>query len=246
MGAITIQCNQNAMISSSAIPLFLTNISEFGGALEALVFQQIGFLSKQIFHSGKNIKAARVSYTRLQKYIPTATRRTIIKVVANLKSCGAILVFKTKRVNLLSINDAYEFKTKSDEKADPAMLVFPVLLKKFTLLETIALQQIHMRCKDFDGSFWMIRTCDQLQCEIFPFVSTATVYRLVASLRQKGLVYVKPYVTEDGVVNSYRVNYHKLAELLDLPIPEALPPKSNKSVKWTDPVFPLGHPQPVA
>jgi hypothetical protein len=246
MESIVIQCNKNALLSSPAIPLFLTNVSEFGGALEALVYQQIGFLSKQIFHGGKNIKAARVSYTRLQKYVPTATRRTIIKVIADLKNCGAIFVYRTKRVNLLSINSEYQFKTKNDDKADAAMLVFPALLMKLTLLETIALQQIHMRCKGFDGSFWMISTCNQLQCQIFPFVSLTTVSRLVASLRQKGLIYVKPYVTEDGVVNSYRVNYHKLAELLDLPIQEAIPPKSNKFVKWINPVFPLGHPQPVA
>jgi len=241
MKQITIQCNQKALLSSSVIPLFLSHISEFGGIVEALAYQQIGFLSKQIYHDGQYIEAARISYTRLQKQIPTVTRNTIIKVVAALRDCGAILVIKTKRVNLLTINDQYQFKTTKGEKGDSPMLVFPELLKQLTLLEAIALQQIHLRCIGHDGSFWVIRTCNQLRCEIFPFVSSATVSRLVASLQWKGLVYVKPYLTDEGsVVNSYRVNYQKLAELLDVPIPEACPPVSHHFGKWVNPVYPLG------
>ena len=240
MKPISIQCYQNSMLSSSAIPLFPSNICEFGGALEALVYQQIRFLSKQIYYDGHTINAARLSYTRLQKHIPAVTRRTIIKVIADLKNCGAIFVYQTKRVNLLSINDGYQFKTKNDDKADAAMLVFPALLMKLTLLETIALQQIHMRCIGYDGSYWMIRTCSQLQSQIFPFVSLATVSRLVASLRRKELIFVKPYQSDDGPVNSYRVNYKGVAELLGLPVPEVLPPVAKHFGKWTDPVYPVG------
>ena len=241
MKQVTIQCTGNALLNSPSIPLFLKNTSEFGGIVEALVYQQIKFLSGQKVHDGQNIQAARVSYTRLQKHIPTVTRNTIIKVVSALRDRGAIFVIKTKRVNLLAINDEYQFKTIKGEKGDPPMLVFPELLKQMTLLEAIALQQIHLRSSGCDGSIWMIRTCKQLQAQIFPFVSSATVSRLVASLRQKGLVFMKPYLTnEDVVVNSYRVNYKKLAELLDVPIPEAFPPKLKTFGKWVNPLEPLG------
>ena len=225
MTQVTIQCNRNALLSSSVIPLFPSNIAEFGGVVEALVYQQIKFLSGQKVHEGQNIHAARVSYTRLQKHIPTVTRNTIIKVVATLRKRGAIFVIKTKRVNLLAINDEYQLK----------------LLKQMTLLEAIALQQIHLRSSGNDGSIWLIRSCKELQSQIFPFVSSATVSRLVASLRQKGLVFVKPFMTnEDVVVNSYRVNYKKLAELLDVPIPEVSPPKPKHFGKWVNPLDPLG------
>jgi len=241
MTQVTIQYKKDALLSSSVILLFPSNISEFGGIIEALVYQQIKFLSGQKVHDGQNIQAARVSYTRFQNHIPAVTRNTLIKVVAALRERGAIFVIKTKRVNLLAINDEYQFKTIKGEKSESPMLVFPELLKQMTLLEAIALQQIHLRSSGNDGSVWLIRSCKQLQSQIFPFVSSATVSRLVASLRQKGLVFVKPYVTnEDVVVNSYRVNYKKLAELLDVPIPEASPPKPKHFGKWVNPLDPLG------
>lgn len=236
----TIQCNKNAILSSASIPLFYHYITEFGGVLEALIYQQIDYLAKPVFHDGMNFKAARISYTRLQKHIPSVTRRTIIKAVAVLRDCGAIRVFETKRVNLLAINHEYQFTAIKSEGNSP-MLVFPELLKKMRLLDAIALQQIHLRCVGKDGSVWLIRTLNQLQSQIFWFVSLATVKRLIASLRRQELIYVKPYSGDDGVVNSYRVNYQKLAELIGVPVPEVMPP-AKSSGKWTSPVYPLGPP----
>lgn len=241
MKNVSIQCNKDAMLSSASIPLFPINVSEFGGVLEALVYQQIGYLSESIFYDGVYIKAVRISYTRLQKHIPSTTRRTIIKVVAVLSHCGAIKVIKTKRVNLLTRNEEYKFKTLADEHNGARMLVFPELLEKLSLLEAIVLQQIHVRCVGKDGSVWMIRTYRQLQSQLFPFVSLATVTRLVTGLRRQELLYMKPYTGDDGVVNSYRVNYQKVAELLGVPVPEVMPPKPKSFGEWINPVYPLVH-----
>jgi hypothetical protein len=232
----TIQCNKNALLSGSSIPLFQRNIIEFDGVLGALIYQQINYLSESRFHNGMNIKAARVSYTRLQEHIPSVTRRSIIRAVAALRDCGAIKVFDTKRVNLLAINDEYQFKSVNE--GNSPMLVFPELLKKMRLLDAIALQQIHLRCVGKDGSLWVTRTLDQLQSQIFWFVSLATVKRVIASLRRQELIYVKPHSCDDGVVNSYRVNYQKLAQLIEVPVPEVVPPAKH-SGRWKNPVFPL-------
>ena len=241
MKAITIQCSKAAMLSGAAIPLLPINVIEFGGISEALVYQQIVFLTKTIFHDHEEILAARISYTRLQKQIPSVSRRWIIEVVANLEQLGAIKVIRTNRVNLFQINSDYKYKTNKNVSNTATLLVFPELIRKVCPIEAVALQQIHLRCRSFDGSVWMIRTCNQLHDEIFHFISLSTVKRMIASLVKKQLVYVKPYSDDDRVVNSYRVNYLKLAELLGIPVPDVAPPtKKELYGKWVNPVFPLG------
>ena len=160
---VVICVDKRAMLSGMCIPLHPRNVREFGGLQQALVYQQIAYLSKPIHHEGEKVNAVRMSYTRLQGCIPSVSRRWMIAVVAKLVEQGAVKVIKTKRVNLLAVNADYEFKTQEDEGRQSINVSFPGLLKKLSVIEAILLQQIHIRCVGSDGSVWVIRSCRQLQ-----------------------------------------------------------------------------------
>src|SRR5205807_9024224 len=63
----------------------------------------------------------------------------------------------TKRVNVIVLNEDFEFDTQPTDQNQAVMLVFAQLACKVGLLEAIALQQIHIRCHLYDGSHWAIR-----------------------------------------------------------------------------------------
>jgi len=236
---IVIQTNKSAMLSGACIPIQPKIVFEFGGINEALIYQHIGYLSKAIIHHGETIQATRLSYTRLTKMIPSMSRRWAIEMVAKLETQGALTVIKTKRVNLLALNPDYKFKTQEISDSNTQFLVFPELLKHMSPIDAILLQQIHIRCVGNDGSVWVIRSRTQIRNEILTFVSLPTVNRAASRLEKSGLLFVKPYEKDDGVVNSYRVNYIKLAELIGLPSPVDVKPYMNgASGKWTSPLYP--------
>ena len=75
------------------------------------------------------------------------SRRWTIAVVRKMSDQGALKITKTKRVNLLSVNAQYEFKTPETPGNSTPLLVFPELLKRMSIVDSILLQQIHIRCK---------------------------------------------------------------------------------------------------
>ena len=236
---LVVQINSSAMLSGMCIPLQPRNVLEFGGINQALIYQQIEHLSGPVICGSECIQAARISYTRLARMIPSMSRRWTIAVVGKMVDQGALKITKTKRVNLLSVNAHYEFKTQETPGSSTPLLVFPELLKKLHVVDSILLQQIHIRCKGMDGSVWVIRSRRQLHSEILNFVSLATVNRAATRLEERGLLLVKPYEGSDCVVNSYRVNYIKLAELLSLPMPiDVKADKYGSQEKWTSPLYP--------
>lgn len=244
---LIVQVKKPAMLSGMCIPLQSRNVVEFGGINQALVYQQLGYLSKPMFYGGENIHAVRMSYTRLAKIIPSISRRWSIAIIAKLVERDALKIIKTKRVNLLSVNADYNFKTEKTPGNITPLLVFPELLKIVSPAEAILLQQIHIRCMGVDGSVWVIRSRGQLHSQILSFVSLATVNRAVSNLEKCGLLFVKPYIDEDSVVNSYRVNYIKLAEMLSLPMPTVLETNSNvPQGTWTSPLHPKVSPKGIA
>lgn len=228
------------MLSGPSLILRPRWAREFDGVAEGLVYEQLRYRIKSSELTHEDRPALRSSYTRLQRQLPFYTRRWIMEIVRRLQSTGTIEVVNTKRVNLFVLNDAYEYKVKSTGQNSAAMLLFPALACKVGVLEAVALQQIHLRHYFADGHHWAIRSLSRWQSESFMFIGIATVQRLFARLRQEGLVLVRSYADDAGHVNSYRVNYVKVAEVLGLPTPVFKTPQGEDAEDWLDPFHPMG------
>jgi len=237
---LTIELCKQALLSGSSVlmlrPIFAISL---GGVAEALVFQQLYYKAGGFADEYEN-HTARFSYTRLQKQLPFFTRRWIIEIINRLEKKGAIKVIRSSRVNVYTLDGTYNFVQLTPQNS-AAMLVFPELACKVGLMEAVALQQIHIRNYDTDGSNWVIRSLNQWHSDVFMFSSIATVRRLFSKLAKQNLIYVKPYHGEEGTVNSYRVNYVELASALGIYLPEVIVPKPNgwSDGYWTNPLNPF-------
>lgn len=240
MSELQIQLGKKALLSGKTLLLRPFLAVHFGVA-QALLTTQVMFLSKQIVHQGVNLNAARISYTRLQKHLPFFSRRWIIATVRSMEKKGVLEVIRTGRVNILAANGQADVgEEHPSPSAGAIMLVFPALACAVGLHEAIILQQIHIRCCEYDGSMWAIASFRRWHSDILPFFSIATIKRLISKLREAGLIHVTDYHSEDGVVNRYRVNYLNLAKVLGVPVPAVeAPPAEWNSDDWINPLYPI-------
>lgn len=176
-------------------------------------------------------------------------------MIGDLERCEVIRAHRTGRVNVyVPIYSVTSLIAAAAEVLPKAIsnnyIVIPSLAEKIGLKAAIVLQQIHIRIHKEDGSTYFIRSLEQWHSETFPFWGAATIKRIFVFLRKLNLIVVKPYRREDdGVVNSYRVNYIGVAELLGLPVPNVENPyeqdpknANDKSWQnWTNPVTLLKH-----
>lgn len=238
--ALEIQVHRQAMLNGPVLMLRPVWALSVGGVAEGLVYQQLIFRAGGWDDDGHSV---RFSYTKLQRQLPFFTRRWLIEIIKRLEAKGAISVGRGARVNTYTVIGKYDGHPEATDQNTAAMLVFPQLACKVGLMEAVALQQIHIRSHIYDGSSWVIRTFHQWQSEVFMFLGLATVKRLFAKLRNQGLIFVKPYHSENAIVNSYRVNYLRVAEVLGLPPPCVSPPKSGGgSNDWKNPLYPIEQP----
>ncbi len=213
-------------------------IAEMLGINDAMVFTQLLYragLSKLKVEEGPVV---RFSYTKIQKQIPFFTKRTIINIISRLEARKAIAVFRSKRVNEIGIiGDAVcaYLKANITEKNRSPMVVYPQLAKLIGLNEAIIIQQIHMRHFNDISGFWVIKPYHVWQSDVLMFMSIGVVKRAFAKLKAMNLIYVKPYTSDYAVTNAYRVNYLKVAEILQLPIS---PPKIVDEKWWVNPLYP--------
>jgi hypothetical protein len=238
---LEIQLHKPAMLTGDVLTLRPFWALEFGSLARGLVFQQLLYRAKGFENSDGESATIRFSYTKLQAQIPFYTRRWIIKIISELRDMNAIEVTRTRRVNIITMNGKRPSLQKATLQNKATMLIFPSLVSKIGLLESIALQQIHIRHHNSDGSMWVIRSFAQWQTDVFMFLGIATVKRTFASLRAQNLIYVKPYNGEDATVNSYRVNYLRVAEVLNIDPPEIIKPKKNGAGAWKNPLYPNGN-----
>ena len=82
---------------------------------------------------------------------------------------------------------------------------------------------------------WVIRPFHKWQSDVLMFMSLGVVKRVFAKLKEMELIYVKSYSSDYAVTNAYRVNYLKVAEVMQLTI---LEPKVDKSKDWINPIYP--------
>jgi hypothetical protein len=212
-----------------------------GGDLQGIVFHQLSYLSRDMSVGMGLEKGRRISLTRLQRQLPFVGRRRLIQVLQDLEGHGCFKVERTRRVNvyfpLITIDTL--LKAAADPSESPAFLsnyiVIPTLAEKIGLKNAIVLQQIHLRTHGEEGSNFVIRSLEQWQAQTLPFWGIATIKRIFAKLRALNLVIVRPYRREDdGIVNSYRLNYIGLAELLSLPMPQVKNPYEQNPKNWWD------------
>jgi hypothetical protein len=238
---LEIQLHKQAMLTGNVLTLRPIRALEFGSVARALVFQQLLFRAKGLENSNGESATVRFSYTKLQAQVPFYTRRWIIEIIKELRHLNAIEVTRTKRVNIITLNGEQKHSVEITPQNSAMMLIFPSLASKIGLLESIVLQQIHIRHYDSDGSMWVIRSFAQWQADVFMFLGIATVKRTFANLKAQNLIYVKPYNGEDATVNSYRVNYLRVAELLNIDPPVVVEPKGKGYLKWKNPLYPIGN-----
>jgi hypothetical protein len=212
-----------------------------GGDLQAIVFHQLLYLSRDMSVGMGWEKGRRISLTRLQRQLPFIGRRRLIQVLQDLEERGYFKVERTRRVNVYfpQISIDVLLKAAAAETESQAFLsnyiVIPTLAEKIGLKNAIVLQQIHLRTRGEEGTNFFIRSLEQWQAQTFPFWGIATIKRIFAKLRALNLVIVRPYRREDdGIVHSYRINYVGLAELLSLPIPQVENPFVQNTKDWWD------------
>jgi|GEM_PF-5043372 len=233
---LELQLHKQAMLSGVVLLLRPIWALTLGGEAEALVFAQLLFRAGG-FH-GEEEHSIRLSYTRLQRQLPFFTRRWIIEVVRRLETVGAIEVTRGDRVNVFRVPGSFDVETNSTPQNSAKLSVFPELARVIGLIDAVVLQQVHIRQVGFDGSLWVIRSFNQWHAEVFMFLGLATVKRVFSRLLKRHLLLVKPYQTETGRVNSYRVNYIGVAAALGIAVPEVLMPKGNNANDWTNPLYP--------
>jgi hypothetical protein len=227
-----------AAFLSGTVMLFKPIFALEYGLNDALVYCQLAYRgeSSTLMHGHHNV--VRFSYTKIQKQLPFFSRRTIISIVSRLKAKDAIKIHPTKRVNEIVIYDKLidaSLNTEFSETNLANMLLYPELANKIGVKEAIVLQQIHMRHHKENGDFWVIKPYHKWQSDVLMFMSLGVVKRVFAKLKDMKLIYVKPYSSDYGVTNAYRVNYLKVAEILQL---EILEPKAGKTKHWINPIFP--------
>lgn len=248
---IEIQVHKPALLSGPVIKFIPALTIYFNGSeRHAIVYQQLSYLSRDIQAGDEWVKGKRISLTRLHRQLPFISRRWLIKVLKDLEESELIGVERTRRVNV------YIPKCSTEELANLAAqslpkaylsnyIVLPTLAHKIGLKDAIVLQQIHIRNHEGDGSAYFIRSLEQWHSQTFPFWGIATIKRIFSKLRKLNLLFVRPYRREDeGFVNSYRVNYTGVAEILGLLIPNVenpYEPNPNDSwdknyLEWTNPV----------
>lgn len=239
---IEINTRSNAMLSGPTLILVPYWSLTYGGLAEGLVLNQLIYLSDAM-NECVDEPTVRISYSRLQKHLPFYSRRWLIEIIKRLEDKNAIKAIHTGRVNEIEVRKTYKPIVKWTEYNSAKLLIFPKLACKVGLLESIALQQIHIRHHDSDGSMWVIRSLKKWHQGTFMFLGEATVKRLFSRLKLKGLIYVKDYPGELGVTKSYRVNYLKVAEVLEIPVPTVSVPEMDKwSSPWTNPIYPFAPP----
>lgn len=246
---LKIQIDKKAMINGPVLVLTPHLVMVLGGVAEGLLYRQIAFRTGKFNTIDTENKTVRFSYTKLQQQFPFFTRRWLITIIERLERMNMVYVIRNGGVNEYSCDTTgpvFVNAVESTDRNKASMLVFPELACKAGLLEAIALQQIHIRHHGHDGSTFVIRTLEQWHAEVFMFLGIATVKRLFARLEKKNLIFVKPYKSETGIINSYRVNYIKVAEVLGVPVqfvPNPYAENDNclapKPSDWTDPLNPI-------
>lgn len=243
--AIQFQLGKQAMLSGKKLILRPLWALSMGGVPEALLYEQLLFRSGAYQTTAVEPHVVRFSYSRLREQLPFYSRRWLVEVVKKLEAIGAISVTRGSRVNEYQINlkylkDLAHDSSSATEGKFASLLVFPDLAVKVGVMEAVALQQIHIRHHEYDGSVWVIRSMEQWRNSVFMFLGEATVKRLFGRLRQLDLIYVGSYTVETGVVNKYRVNYIKVAQLLGVPLPMVdQPKKGHHSDGWLNPLYPV-------
>lgn len=215
---LSINQNKLKLLSSSAYVFSPIYAIHFESPTLALVYKQLLYRATTKGKGNKlidnDVLSVRFSYTRLAKMFGYS-RRWMVKIVSELVTKEAIEIQKNGRVNTL-VFKKIKLNVEETTRNNSKMLVFPELLNEVGLLEAIALQQIHIRHCKKDGSFWVVRSYKQWQDEVFMYMSISTVKRLFKKLEYKKLLLVQKYEDEFGYVNSYRVNYQKIASILHI------------------------------
>ena len=236
MTDVQFQLHAQAMLSGPAMLFRPFWALALGGLAEGLIYGHLAYRAATSALRHEDMRAFRSSYTRLQRQLPFFSRRWVIEIVGRLHDRGAIQIVRTQRVNVIVLNEEFHFTVQATNQNQAAMLVFPELARKVGLLDAIALQQVHIRHHSNDGSVWVIRSFQQWHADLFAFLGMATVKRLFERLRKNGYVLVRGYSGENGLVNSYRVNYVRVAETLGIALPTVIDPKKKG---WVNPLFPL-------
>lgn len=239
-----IQVHKPVLLSGPVLSFIPALARSCGGDLQGIVYLQLCFLSREMTVGGESAEAKRISFTKLQAQLRFVTRRWLIKVLQSLSNRNIIKVEKSGRVNVYVAKHNLKglLQTAFDSLPEPyfrSHTVLPTLAEKIGLANAIVLQQIHLRNHKTDGSLYVIRSLDQWHSWTFPFWGIATVKRIFRRLKELNLIFVRSYRREDnGFVNSYRVNYIGVAELLDLPIPKVENPHGpNPQCPWAKKVW---------
>lgn len=229
---------EKATFISGPVITFKPIIAEMLGINDAMVFTQLLYRSESSNLKVGETTVVRFSYTKIQKQIPFFTKRTIINIISRLEARKTIFVLRTKRVNEIAIMGAAVceyIKANLTEKNVSPMVVYPQLAKLIGLNEAIIIQQIHIRHFNDIPGYWVIRPYHVWQSDVLMFMSIGAIKRAFAKLKALNLIYVKAYTSDYAVTNAYRVNYLKLAEILQLPIS---PPKIVDEKGWVNPLYP--------
>lgn len=235
---LKIQLHAKSMLSGPKLMMVPFWALNYGGMAEGLVLNQLLYLSNAL-EDWEDEPSVTISYSRLQKHLPFFSRRWLIEIISRLESMNTIKVNHTGRINEIEVMKKYEKKVEWTNYNVAKLLIFPELACKVGLLEAIALQQIHIRHHDSDGSMWVIRSLKKWHEDTFMFLGEATVKRLFRRLKVMDLIYVKDYYGEFGLTKSYRVNYLKIVEVLGISIPDVWVPAN--APEWINPLYPLLH-----
>lgn len=234
---LEIQPKKPVLLSGPVLKLIPALSFACGGSdIHAITLDQLRYQSKSMSIDNELVMATRISFTRMQRTLKFVGRRRLIQVLHDLCEWGAIEVERTNRVNVyvqrLESESILNLTMTANSLSDAYMrkyIVIPSLAETIGLKAAIVLQQIHLRHYDSDGSLYVIHSLEQWHSQTFPFWGEATVRRIFRKLKDLNLIFIKPYKRDDdGYVNSYRVNYIGIAEILELPIPEVENPYTQK------------------
>ncbi len=235
MSTVSLSVKKSVFVQGHVLTL-VPNMAMQHGLMEAIVHNQLLYLAKKS-SSGEQV---RISYSKLQRiHFPFIQRRWLIAIIGRLEKSGLVDVIDSGRIAIFRMPELVA-KNKSSSLGIPEWDEEKCLSKKMTsinsrmqisvplackigLKEAIVLQQVHLRHKGTDGAKWVIRSFDEWHVNTFMFLGIATVKRIFARLIEQNLLYVKKYSGDKGVVNSYRVNYVRIAELLEVELPDVVP-----------------------
>lgn len=255
MSTVHLSVAQSVFVRGHVLTLSPKLAMEFG-LTESVVYNQLKYLAAK----SKMKYRVRISYGKLQQvHFPFFEKRWVIKIVQRLEEAGIIKVDNSGRINVFEVSELITIANSEipeyDEGAcennktsvNARMQISVPLAKVIGLKEALVLQQVHIRHKGADGSKWVIRSLEDWHKNTFMFLGAATVKRLFAKLAKQNLLFVRKHSGESGVVNSYRVNYVRVAELMWLPLPQVSPLDGKysmeygfKKMEWISPLYPLG------